>query len=87
MSFSKNMAIKDIKHDWAEKMSGFRTMAEVPNLFVPVVTSYDAEPDNSNSFFFSLDLSSTPKVTINKSVNNSGEVVTEKEYEKDGKVK
>ena len=56
-------------------------------IFVPVVTSYDSESDNSNSFSLSLNLSSTPEVKITKSVNKSGEDVTEKEYIKEGRVK
>ena len=86
MPFSKNMSLKEIKHDWAEKMSGFRKMAEVLIRFVPVATSYDAEPDSSNSFSLSLNLSSTPEVKISKSVNASGKEVTEKEYKKEGQV-
>ena len=52
MPFSKNMSIKNIKHDWAEKISGYRKMTEVPIRFVPVATLYDAEPDSS--LFFSV---------------------------------
>ena len=87
MPFSKNMSLNEIKHDWAEKMSGFRKMAEVPICFVPVATLYEPEPDSSNSFSLSLNLSSTPEVKITKSVNKSGEEVTEKEYTKDDQVK
>ena len=84
MPFSKNMSLKDIKHDWAEKLSGFRKMTEVPIRVVPVATSYDAEPDSSNSFSLSLNLSSTPEVKITKSVNKNGKEVTEKEFKKQG---
>ena len=87
MPFTKNLSIKEIKHDWDKKMSGFRKMAEVPIRFVPVATLYDAGPDNSHSFSLSLNISSTPEVKITKSVNKSGEEVTEKEYKKDGQVK
>ena len=87
MPCSKNMSVKDIKHDWVEKISGFRKMAEVPIRFVPFATLHDAEPDNSISFPLSLNISSTPEVTITKSVNKSGEEVTEKEYNKEVQVK
>ena len=62
-------------------------MTEVPVRFVSVATSYDAEPDSSNSFSLSLNLSSTLEVKNTKSVNKSGEEVTEKEYKKEGQVK
>ena len=84
MPFTKNLNLKDINPEWSEKRSGYRKLDEVPIRFVPVVSSYDAEPDNSNSFSLSLNLSSTPEVKITKSVNKSGEEVTEKEYKKDG---
>ena len=71
-----------MKHDWTEKMSGFRKMAEVP-----VATLYDTEPDNSESFSLCLNISSTPEVTITKSVNKSEEEVAENEYKKEGQVK
>ena len=87
MPFTKNLNLKDINPEWSEKRSGYRKLDEVPIRFVPVVSSYDAEPDNSNSFSLSLNLSSTPEVKITKSVNKSGEEVTEKEYKKDGQVK
>ena len=87
MPFSKNISFKDIKYYWAERMYGFRKMAEVPTRFVPVATSYDAKPDNSNSFSLSLNPSSTPEIKITKSVNKSGEEATEKEYKKEGHVK
>ena len=87
MLFEKNLLLKDINPDWAEKRSGYRKIAEVPIRFVPVVSSYDAEPTNSNSFSMSLNLSSTPEVKITKSVNKSGEEVTEKEFKKQGQVK
>ena len=85
--FAKNLDLKDINPEWAEKRSGFRKLAEVPIRFVPVISSYDAEPDNSNSFSLSVNLSSTPEIKITKSVNKSGEEVTEKEYKKEGQVK
>ena len=50
--------------------------------FVPVVSLCDAEPDNCNSFYLSLNISLTPEVNINKSVNKSGEEVTEKSTRK-----
>ena len=87
MPFTKNLNLKDINPEWSEKRSGYRKLDEVPIRFVPVVSSYDAEPDNSYSFSLSLNLSSTPEVKITKSVNKSGEEVTEKEYKKDGQVK
>ena len=87
MPCAKNMLIKEIKQDWADKMSGYRKMAEAPIRFVPVTTLYVTEPDDSNPFSLSLNLSSTPEVKITKSVNKSGEEVTEKEYEKEGQVK
>ena len=68
-------------------MSGFRKMIKVPIHVVPVATLYDTEPDSSNSFSLSLDLSSTPEVKITKSVNKSGEEVSKKEYKKNGQVK
>ena len=71
----------------AEKMSGYRQMAEVPICFVPVASLYDAESDNSNSFSLSLNLSSNPEVKITKSVNNSWEEVTEETYKNEGQVK
>ena len=82
MPFAKNILIRDIKHDWAGKMSGFRKMVELPIRFVPVATLYEAELDNSNSFSLSLNLSTTPDVTITKIANKSGEEVTEREYKK-----
>ena len=59
----------------------------MPIRFVPVVSLYDAEPDNSNYFSLSLNLSSTPEVKITKNVNKSGEEVTEKEHKKEGQAK
>ena len=53
-------------------MFGSRKIAEVPIRVVPVVTLYDIDPDSTNSFFWSLNLSSTPEVKIIKSVNDSG---------------
>ena len=87
MPFEKNLSLKDVNPDWAEKHSGYRKIAEVPIRFVPIVSSYDDEPTNSNSFSLSLNLSSTPEVKITKSVNKSGEEVTEKEFKKQGQVK
>ena len=83
MPFSNIMSIKDTKHDWAENMPGFRKMAEVRIRFVPVATLCDAEPDNSNYFSLSLNLSYTSEVSVNK----SGEEVSKKEYKKNGQVK
>ena len=54
----------------------------MPIRFVPVVFYYDDESTNSNSFSMSLNLSSTPEVKLTKSVNKSGEEVTEKEFKK-----
>ena len=79
MPFAKNLVIKETKPEWAEKTSGFRKIAEVSIRFVPVVSSYDADPDNSNSFSLSLHLSSTPEVRITKSVDKSGEETKGKE--------
>ena len=67
-----------------KKRSRYRKIVEVPIHFVSVVTLYDAEPDNSNSFSMSLNFSSTPEVKIAKRVKNSGERATEKEYKKQG---
>ena len=64
MPFSKDLHLKDINPEWSEKRSGYRKLDEVPIRFVPVVSSYDAEPDNSNSFSLSLNPSSTPEVKI-----------------------
>ena len=83
MLFAKNIILDDINPEWAEKRSGFRKLDEVPICFVPVVSSYDAEPDNSNLFSLSLNLSSTPEVKITKSVKKSGEEVIEKIGKKD----
>ena len=80
------MPLKKIKHDWAEKISGFQTMAEVPIHVVPFATLYNAEPDISNSFSLSLNLSSTPEIKITKSVNKSGKELIEKDYKKKGQV-
>ena len=87
MPFAKNPNLKDINPEWTEKRSRFRKLSEVPTRFVHVVSSYDAEPDKSNSFLLSLNLSSTPEVKITKRVNKSGEKVTKKEYKKEGHVK
>ena len=87
MPFAKNLVIKETKPEWAEKTSGFRKIAEVLINFVPVVSLYDADHDNSNSFSLSLDICSTLEVKITKSMNKSGEEVTEKEYKKEGQVK
>ena len=51
MPFTKNLNLKDINPEWSEKRSGYRKLDEVPIRFVHVVSSYDAEPENSNSFF------------------------------------
>ena len=53
----------------------------MPIRFVPVASSYDAEPDNSKSLYLSL------KVKITKIVHKSGDEITEKEYKKEGQVK
>ena len=55
MPFAENLLLKYINPEWTEKRSGYRKIAEVPIRFVPVVTSYDADPDNSNSFSLSLE--------------------------------
>ena len=55
--------------------------------FVPVETSCDADPDNSNSFSLPRDLSSIADIRIIKSVNKSGEEVIEKEYKIERQVK
>ena len=78
MSFEKNLSLKDINPEWAEKCSGYRNITEVPIRIVHVVSSYDTEPTNSNSFSMSLNLFSTPEVKMTKRVNNSGEEVTER---------
>ena len=75
MVFENSMSLKYLNPEWAEKRSSYRKIAEVPILFVPVVSSYDAEPTHSNSFSISLNLSSTPEIKITKSVNKSGEKV------------
>ena len=80
MSFEKNLLLKDINSGWAEKRPGYRKITEVSILFVHVVSSYEAEPTDSNSFSMSLDLSSIPEVKITKSVNKRGEEVTAKEF-------
>ena len=59
----------------------------MPIPFVPVATLYDADPDNSNSFSLYLNLSSILEVKITKSVNKSGEKVTEKVYKKEWQLK
>ena len=41
------------------------------------------EPDNSNSFSLPLNLSSTPELTITKSVKESGEEKQKKGYKKE----
>ena len=87
MSLAKNLLRKDIKPGLAEKMSCFRKITEVLIRVVPVVTSYDTDPVNYNSFSLSLNLFSTPEVKVTKSVNKSGEEVTEMEYKKEGQVK
>ena len=84
MPFAKDLTLKDINPEWAERRSDFRKIADVPILFVPVATSYDTESNNSNSFSLFLNLSSTPEVKITKSVNKSREQVTKKEYKKEG---
>ena len=66
MLFAKTMLIKEIKHDWAKKISGYKKMAEVHIRFVPVATLHNAESDNSNYFSLSLNLSSTPEVKLTK---------------------
>ena len=84
MSFEKNLLLKDINSGWAEKRPGYRKITEVSILFVHVVSSYEAEPTDSNSFSMSLNLSSTPEVKITKSVNRSREEVTDKEFKTQG---
>lgn len=87
MPFAKNLNLKDVNPEWAERHFGFKKLAEVPIRFVPVASPYDAIPDNSNSCSLSLNLSSTLEVKITKSANKSVEEVTEKEYKKEGQVK
>ena len=48
MPFTKNLELKDINPEWAEKYSGYRKTTEVPICVVLVVTSYEAAPDNYN---------------------------------------
>ena len=80
MSFENNLLLKDNDSVWAEKRPGYRKIIEVSILFVYVVSSYEAEPTDSNSFSISLNLSSIPEVKITKSVNKRGEEVTAKEF-------
>ena len=75
MSFENNLLLKDNDSGWAEKRPGYRKIIEVSILFVYVVSSYEVEPTDSNSFSISLNLSSTPEIKITKSVNKSGEKV------------
>ena len=69
MLFAKNLNLNNINPEWVEKRSGFRKLAEVPIRFVPVVSSYDTDQNNSNSFSLVW--------------NKSGEEVIEKEYKKE----
>ena len=80
MSFENNLLLKDNDSGWDEKRPGYRKIIEVSILFVYVVSSYEAEPTDSNSFSISLNLSSIPEVKITKSVNKRGEEVTAKEF-------
>ena len=80
MSFENNLLLTDINSGWAEKRPGYRKITEVSIFFVHVVSSYEAEPTDSNSFSISLNLSSIPEVKITKSVNKRGEEVTAKEF-------
>ena len=66
MPFARNLLLKDINPEWAEKKFEFRKIAEVPIRFVPVVNSYDTNPDNSKSFSLSLNISSTSEVKLPK---------------------
>ena len=68
MPSEKNLSLKDINSALAENRSGHRKITEVSICFVPVVSSYDDELTNSNSFFMSLNLSSTPEVKITKNI-------------------
>ena len=82
MPFENNLLLKDINPEWAEKWSGYRNIAKVPICLVSVVSSYDAEPINSNSFSISLNLYSTPVLEITKSINKIEYEVTEKKFKK-----
>ena len=62
-------------------------MVDVPIRFVPVLLSCDDDPDSSNSFSLSLNLSVTPEVNITKRINKSGDAFTEKDYKKESHVK
>ena len=79
--------LKYINPEWAEKCSGYRKITKVPIRSVSVVTSCEAETDDSISISMSPNLSSTPEVKITKSVNKNGEEVTEKEFKKQVQVK
>ena len=83
MLFTNNLVLKDINLDQTEKHSESRKIAEVPIRFNPIVTSYDADPNNSNLFSLSLILSSTPDVKITKSIHKSGEEITKKQDKKE----
>ena len=80
MSFENNLLLKDNDYGWAEKRPGYRKIIEVSILFVYVVSSYEAEPTDSNSFSMSLNLSPITEVKITKSVNKRGEEVAAKEF-------
>ena len=82
MLFTKNLALKDIGLGLAERRIGFRKVTDAHICVVPVSTSYDDNPDSSNSFSLSLNLSATPEVEIINSRNKSREEVNEKEYKK-----
>ena len=51
------------------------------------MTSYEDDPDSSNSTSFSPNFSTTPELEITKSRNKSGVWVTEKESKMEGQVK
>ena len=85
--FVKNLSLKEINPEWADRRVGFRKVDDEPIHFVPIATSYDTESENSNYFPLSLNLSSTQEIKITKSVNKTGEEVTIKEYKKEGQAK
>ena len=62
----------------SERWPNFQFVLFLLHLFMTL------NPITLTLFFLSLNLSSTPEVTITKSVNKSRKEVTEKEYKKEG---
>ena len=87
MLYQNNLTLKELDIDRTERRVGFRKITDMLTHFIHVATSYDAESDNSNYFSLSLNLSPTSEVKVTKTVNKSGEKVTENEYKKEGQVK